>query len=208
MGDGQENVEGVLQYRSLLYVPEIICSKVISCHHNDLLVGHFRIDETQELVARKYYWPTFCHNVETHIRGCVICLASKAVCHKSYGDLQLLSVPIHCWKDFLMDFFTGLASLTNWKGESYDSILVIVDQLTKMVYYKPVKVIINAQDQLKSSQIWQFGTMASSIQLCWIKAHCSPRNFGHRSTTSLASNGDSQLPSILRQMAGPNVKMV
>ena len=30
------------------------------------------------------------------------------------------------------------------KGDSYDSIFVIVDRLTKMVYYKPVKVIINA----------------------------------------------------------------
>ena len=32
---------------------------------------------------------------------------------------------------------------TDWKGDNYDSILVIVNQLIKMVYYKPVKVIIN-----------------------------------------------------------------
>ena len=43
-----------------------------------------------------------------------------------------------------MDFVTGLPILTDWKGDSYDSILVIVDRLTKMVYYKPVKVTINA----------------------------------------------------------------
>lgn len=34
--------------------------------------------------------------------------------------------------------------LTNWKSETYDTILVIVDWLTKMVYYEPVKVTINA----------------------------------------------------------------
>ena len=32
----------------------------------------------------------------------------------------------------------------DWKRDSYDSILVIVDRLTKMVYYKLVKVTINA----------------------------------------------------------------
>ena len=35
---------------------------------------------------------------------------------------------------------------TNWKGNSYDSILVIVDWLTKMIHYKPVKITINALD--------------------------------------------------------------
>ncbi len=43
-----------------------------------------------------------------------------------------------------MDFVTGLPVSTNWKGETYDLILVIVDPLTKMVHYEPVKVTIDA----------------------------------------------------------------
>ncbi len=43
-----------------------------------------------------------------------------------------------------MDFVTGLPVSTNWKGETYDSILVIVDRLMKMVHYELVKVTINA----------------------------------------------------------------
>ena len=43
-----------------------------------------------------------------------------------------------------MDFVTRSPISTDWKGDSYDSILVIVDQLTKMVHYVPVKVTINA----------------------------------------------------------------
>ena len=42
-----------------------------------------------------------------------------------------------------MDFMTGLLVSINWKGDNYNSILVIVDQLTKMVHYKPVKITIN-----------------------------------------------------------------
>ncbi len=42
-----------------------------------------------------------------------------------------------------MNFVTGLSISTNLKGETYDSILVIVDRLTEMVHYKPVKMTIN-----------------------------------------------------------------
>ena len=43
-----------------------------------------------------------------------------------------------------MDIVTGLPLSADWKGDSYDSILVIVDRLTKMVHYEPVKVTIDA----------------------------------------------------------------
>ena len=43
-----------------------------------------------------------------------------------------------------MNFVTGLPVSAKWKGKNYDSILVIVNRLTKMVSYKPIKVTINA----------------------------------------------------------------
>ena len=43
-----------------------------------------------------------------------------------------------------MNFVTRLPISTDWKSKNYDSILVIIDRLTKMVHYKPVKIIINA----------------------------------------------------------------
>ena len=42
-----------------------------------------------------------------------------------------------------MDFVTDLPLSADWKSDSYDSILVIVDRLTKMVHYKLVKVTID-----------------------------------------------------------------
>ena len=85
-------------------------------------------------------------DVEDYVRGYNICLALKAVRHKPYGDLQSLPVPTHHWKDLSMDFVTGLPISTDWKGDSYNSILVIVNWLTKMVHYKPVKITIDALD--------------------------------------------------------------
>ena len=134
----------MLQYRGLPYVPEIIRSKVIICHHDDSLAEHFSIDKTKELVGRKYYWPSLRKDIKNYVRGCDVYLASKTIRHKSYGNLQSLLVPIYRWKDLLMDFVTGLPLSADWKGDSYDSILVIVDRLTKMIHYEPVKVTINA----------------------------------------------------------------
>ena len=48
-----------------------------------------------------------------------------------------------------MDFITSLPILTDWKGDSYDSIFVIVNQLIKMVHYKLVKIVIDAPDLIK-----------------------------------------------------------
>ena len=52
-----------------------------------LQFGHFGIKKTRELLARKYYGPTRRHDVQAYVKGCDVCLASKAVRHKPYGNL-------------------------------------------------------------------------------------------------------------------------
>ena len=37
----------------------------------------------------------------------------------------------------------GFPISVNWKGNSYDSIVVIIHQLTKMIHYELVKITIN-----------------------------------------------------------------
>ena len=74
-----QDIKSVLYYQGLPYIPEIIRIELISKHHNDLLAGHFSIKKTQELIAQKYYWPTLRHNINNYVKGCDVCLASKAV---------------------------------------------------------------------------------------------------------------------------------
>ena len=116
---------------------------MICCYYNDPLRRHFEIDKIQDQVTKKYYWSNLCRNVKTYVWGCNVCLASKTICYKLYKDLQSLPVPTHCWKDFSMDLVTNLLLTADWKGNSYNSILLIVNCLTKMLYYELVKVNIN-----------------------------------------------------------------
>ena len=142
--DGYQDIDGVLHHQGLPFIPEAIRMELISRHHNDPLAGHFGIEKTRELLIWKYYQPTLKPNVEAYVKGCDVCFALKAIRHKPYSNLQSLPLPTHWWKNLSMDFIIGLLISNNWKGDSYDSILVIVDRLTKMIHYKPVKLTINA----------------------------------------------------------------
>jgi hypothetical protein len=50
--------------------------------------------------------------------------------------LQPLQVPTYPWEEVTMDFITELPTST-FTGILYDSILVVVDRLTKMSHYIP-----------------------------------------------------------------------
>lgn len=48
-----------------------------------------------------------------------------------------------------MDFIIDLLISTDWKGDSYNSILVIINRLTKVIHYKPVQVMIDIANLVK-----------------------------------------------------------
>ena len=65
-----------------------------------------------------------------------------------------------------MDFVTGLPILTNWKGDNYDSIFVIVNRLTKLVHYKLVKIIIDAEklaEVIINIVVWHYNFLNSIV---------------------------------------------
>lgn len=97
-------MEGIVYYQSFLYAPEIIHFEIISLNYNDLLACHFAIKKTWELIVRKYFWPTFCQDIEASVKDCDVYLPLKIIYNKLYKDLQLLSMPTHYWKDLSKDF--------------------------------------------------------------------------------------------------------
>ena len=54
----------------------------------------------------------------------------------------------------------------DWKNDEYNSILVIIDQLTKMLYYVLVKAIINVLDLVEviiNMVVYQHGVFESIV---------------------------------------------
>ena len=151
LGEPWSEAEGVLHYDGKPYIPETLQTNLLERNHDDPLAGHFGVEKTLELLTRKYFWPKIRADVEKYVQGCDICMSCKAQKHKPYGSLQSLPVPTHKWKDLSMDFVIGLPMSKDWRGVEYDSILVIVDPLTKMIHYEPVLATLDAEQRAKVS---------------------------------------------------------
>lgn len=91
----------------------------------------------------KYYWSILKADITSYIKKYNMYLASKLIRHKAQNNLQFFFVLTHQWKDLFIDFVTKPPVLTNWKGKIYGLMLVIINKLIRMIYYKLVKITIN-----------------------------------------------------------------
>ena len=80
-------------------------------------------------------------DVKEFVLSCDVCSRSKIPRHRPYGLLQPLPIPHRPWSSVSMDFITDLL-LSN----AYDSIFVVVDQLTKMAHFVPCKKTSSSED--------------------------------------------------------------
>jgi hypothetical protein len=73
--------------------------------------------------------------IAQYVAKCDTCQRVKAVHLKSTGPLNPLPVPSWKWDDISMDFIMGLPKTSN----GFDSVWVIIDRLTKIAHFLPVK---------------------------------------------------------------------
>ncbi len=64
------------------------------------------------------------------IKSCDVCVRTKNPCHHLNGLFQPLLILTSLWSSISMDFIIDLPP-----SSSYDSIMVVVDHLTKMVHF-------------------------------------------------------------------------
>ena len=78
--------------------------------------------------------------IKQYVKNCDICQLSKVVLHAPYGMLQSNEVPDQPWKSIAMDFITDLPT-----SDRYDTVLVVIDLLTKMRHFIPCKKSLDAR---------------------------------------------------------------
>jgi hypothetical protein len=76
------------------------------------------------------------------IARCDICQKIKAEHQLPAGLLQPLKIPVWKWEEVGMDFITGIPR----SKCGHDSIWVVVDRLTKVAHFIPVKTTYNGRD--------------------------------------------------------------
>jgi hypothetical protein len=86
-------------------------------------------------LKERFWWNNMKRDIAEYIAKCDVCSRVKAEHQKPAGLLQPLKVPDWKWDKIGMDFITGLPRTKS----GYDSIWVVVDRLTKVAHFIPVK---------------------------------------------------------------------
>ena len=88
--------------------------------------------------------------VEDYIRQCTTCAQNKSTRHKPYGKQQQIEASQQAWQEITMDFIVKLPlSKDTVPNIKYDSIIVVVDRLTKYAHFILWKEKRNAKDLAK-----------------------------------------------------------
>ena len=128
------SAQGDLLWKGVLYVPDHTNLRLLllqSCHDHHL-AGHPGVTKTVQVLRRRYYWPNMSADVYRYVRACASCRRNKTVRHKTYGPLRFLPIPERPWSSISMDFIEWLPV-----SQGFDTILVVVDRLTKMALFIP-----------------------------------------------------------------------
>jgi transposase InsO family protein len=129
-----------------IWVPEESRHELVRELHEHPLHGHPGITKTLKKVQEHFDWEKCRQTVEQVIKQCDLCAKTKSRRHKPYGELQPLPVAQRPWDSITMDFITKLPlSEEPSTGIFYDSVLVVVDRLTKFCYYIPYQEATEAE---------------------------------------------------------------
>ncbi|GJU13113.1 putative reverse transcriptase domain-containing protein [Tanacetum coccineum] len=92
-------------------------------------------DNMYQDLKKLYWWPNMKADIATYVSKCLTCAKVKAEHQKPSGLLQQPEIPEWKWEKITMDFVSGLPRTLS----GYDTIWVIVDQLTKSAHFLPMK---------------------------------------------------------------------
>jgi len=126
--------DGLLWYQGKIWIPkdEGIRTTLMAKPHEPRQAGHGGTAKTTELISRRYYWPNIREDNKRLIKNCDTCQRTKVVRHAPCRLLQSNKAPDRPWKSIAMDFITDMP-----KSEGYDTILVVIDRLTKISHFIP-----------------------------------------------------------------------
>jgi len=126
-----------------VYVPkdDRLWAEIIRLHHNMPVGGHGGQWKTVELVTRNFWWPRVTKEVKRYMEGCDACQYNKNRTEQPAGKLMPNFIPEKPWTHISVDFITKLPL-----AQEYDSILVVVDRLTKMVHFIPTTEKTSAEE--------------------------------------------------------------
>jgi hypothetical protein len=140
--DFHEDAEGVVWFKDRLCVPNIksIRELILKEAHETAYSIHPGSEKMYQDLKKRFWWYRMKRDIAEYVAICDSCHRIKADHHRPAGLLQPLYIPHWKWDEIGIDFIVDLPHTR----ASYDSIWVVVDRLTKVAHFIPVKTTYNS----------------------------------------------------------------
>ena len=138
----KELPNGIVTFNNQIYVPinKKLRRDIMIAHHNGILAGHRGQHATVDLVKKAYWWPGMRGDISSYVAACPVCMRAKPQSKALATTLSPHDAPPEPWHTISLDL-VGPLPLSN----GYDTVLTIVNKLTKYTYFIPVSKDINSQ---------------------------------------------------------------
>lgn len=133
--------DGILRYKGARIVPKALRQRVLSDLHDSQHSGHPGRQRTYKSIRTWYWWPGMRKEIIDYVTRCATCQRDKASRQKPMGLLMPLPTPSRPWSNVTCDFIGELPP-----SGPYNSILVVVDRLTKLAHFLPTTTTLSAPE--------------------------------------------------------------
>ncbi|GKD90974.1 putative reverse transcriptase domain-containing protein, partial [Tanacetum coccineum] len=129
--------DGTLCFNGRSWLPCYRDLRTVMMHesHKSKYSIHPGSDKMYQDMKKLYWWPNMKANIATYVSKCMTCARVKDEHQRPSGLLVQPEIPQWKWDNITMDFVTKLPR----SSQGYDTIWVIVDQLTKSVIFLPMR---------------------------------------------------------------------
>jgi len=145
-----------------IYIPnnKKIRKKILKENHDSVDVGHPGQHRMLELLKMTYWWPGLKKDVKKYVYRYFKCQQNKVQHQRKVGELHLLEIPQEPWQEISIDIIGSLP-----KSNGMDTIVVIVDQSTKMIQLKATITNISLEGIAKiyRDDIWKLHRVPKKI---------------------------------------------
>ena len=118
----------------MLFAGSTWIPKLLQEFHTTALGGHAGVYRTLKRISQSLHWIGMKKWVTEYVATCMVCQCNKYLASSPQGLLQPLPIPGEVWEEISMNFIFKLP-----KSNGYDSILVVVDRLSKYDHFIPLR---------------------------------------------------------------------
>jgi len=113
-----------------------------------------------ELVTRNYWWPGVIRDVGKYVEGCDLCQGMKNRMEEVVEKLKLSKILEKSWIHLTVDFITKLPIVAG-----KDAILVVCNQLSKMMYFVATTkgTLVEGLAKLFRINMWKLHRLPESV---------------------------------------------